>query len=146
MSENDKGNGTSGSGLQDSQSGGGSGDFGGNMDQRQGGAALGGGAGEADFDQAGGSSGTGGYGNAQNQQNHQGQGQSGAGARDPNQSRGERFDELQGGGRGPGSIADDGDGDPAANLELDAAVGEFLAQDAGEDGRRSGTEEEDAQS
>jgi hypothetical protein len=60
--------------------------------------------------QAGGSSGTGGYGNMQNQQNHQGQGegQSGlagsdlrqGGGSSSGQSRGERFDEEQGGGRG----------------------------------------------
>ena len=77
-------------------------------DQRQngasgGGAQMGGGPSPADMAAPGGSSGPGGYGNAQNQQFHQGQQErSGAGQRgDQGQSRGERFDEAQGGGRGP---------------------------------------------
>jgi hypothetical protein len=63
----------------------------------------------SDQNQAGGSSGTGGYGNAQNQQFHQGQegqlGQTGYGSgAEPTLSRGERFDEEQGGGRGADSV------------------------------------------
>jgi hypothetical protein len=54
----------------------------------------------------GGSSGSGGYGNAQNQANHQGQ-QAGSSGHDMHQSRGERFDEEQGGGRSYDSISGD---------------------------------------
>jgi hypothetical protein len=54
----------------------------------------------------GGSSGTGGYGNAQNQANHQGQ-QTGSSGHDLGQSRGERYDEAQGGGRGRESVSSD---------------------------------------
>ncbi len=68
----------------------------------------GGGPGESDMASPGGSSGTGGYGNAQNQANHQGQGQ---GVRpsghDMHQSRGELFDEQQGGGRDAASVSGD---------------------------------------
>lgn len=96
-----------GSALQNSQSGGETGEFGGNRDQQQsgqaahGGQQVGGGATAADFDQTGGSSGTGGYGNAQNQSNHQGQQSQAAygNSDDAEQSRGEVFDERQGGGR-----------------------------------------------
>jgi hypothetical protein len=67
------------------------------------GQQLGGGPGASDQDAAGGSSGVGGYGNAQNQSLHQGQ----TGGPDENVphparrelSRGERFDMEQGGGR-----------------------------------------------
>ena len=104
--------------LQQSQSGGGRGQYGGNRDQQQsgqgttGGQQMGGGASQDDNKQSGGSSGTGGYGDAQNQQFHQGQqdnrdgladygGQGIASGRsEEEQSRGERFDEEQGGGRG----------------------------------------------
>ena len=122
--EQNRGNkteGSSGSELQQSQSGGDSGRFGGNRDQQQsgqaghGGQQMGGGAIESDFAQAGGSSGTGGYGNAQNQENHQGQGGLASyGTHDPQQSRGERFDEQQGGGRSDdalGSAQELGDAD-----------------------------------
>jgi len=69
-----------------------------------GGQQLGGGAGPEDQDAAGGSSGTGGYGNAQNQSFHQGQ------TTDPQKpvtrelSRGERFDMQQGGGRASDAV------------------------------------------
>ena len=103
-----------GSDLQRSQSGGDSGLFGGNRDQRQsgqagrGGQQMGGGATASDFDQAGGSSGTGGDGNAQNQEKHQGQaGADQSRAHDPQQSRGERVDEDQGGGRNSDSLGSD---------------------------------------
>ncbi len=66
----------------------------------------GGGPVESDMASPGGSSGSGGYGNAQNQANHQGQ-QVRPSGHDMHQSRGELFDEQQGGGRGPGSVSDD---------------------------------------
>ena len=91
----------SGAELQQSQAtGAGGGEF--TRDRMQGekgGTQLGGGAGQSDMASPGGSSGTGGYGNAQNQANHQGQ-QTPQTGRDERQSRGERFDEEQGGGRG----------------------------------------------
>ena len=77
-----------------------------NMQGETGGAQLGGGPGQSDMAAPGGSSGSGGYGNAQNQANHQGQ-QTGIIGRDMGQSRGERFDEEQGGGRGAGSVSSD---------------------------------------
>jgi hypothetical protein len=70
------------------------------------GAQLGGAPKQSDMANPGGSSGTGGYGNDQQSQNHQGQ-QTGATGHDEQQSRGERFDEEQGGGRGPESISED---------------------------------------
>jgi hypothetical protein len=74
----------------------------------EGGRQLGGGPGASDMAAPGGSSGTGGYGNDQNSQNHQGQGQGErTTAPDPGQSRGERFDEMQGGGRGAESVSFD---------------------------------------
>jgi len=69
---------------------------------------LGGAPSASDQDAAGGSSGTGGYGNAQNQSFHQGQnGGPDSQAEHPTTrelSRGERFDLEQGGGRGPDSV------------------------------------------
>ena len=76
------------------------------MQGETGGTQLGGGPGASDMAAPGGSSGSGGYGNAQNQANHQGQ-QTGIIGRDMNQSRGERFDEAQGGGRGAESVSSD---------------------------------------
>ncbi len=76
------------------------------MQGETGGAQLGGGPDPSDMAAPGGSSGTGGYGNAQNQANHQGQ-QTGASGHDLGQSRGERYDEAQGGGRGPESVSSD---------------------------------------
>lgn len=69
-----------------------------------GGQQLGGGPDAADQDAAGGSSGTGGYGNAQNQSFQQGQ------TTDPQKpvtrelSRGERYDMEQGGGRSADAV------------------------------------------
>ncbi len=104
--------------------------------QSQGGASqLGGGADAADQDAAGGSSGTGGYGNAQNQANHQGQQQAQTGygsgqdiGHDASQSRGEAFDEQQGGGRGADSVSGGGDAisDPAENRQLDQQADALL--------------------
>ncbi len=67
------------------------------------GVAQVGGISPADLDQAGGSSGTGGYGQSENQQHHQGTGErspSGSEPDAPTAERGERYDETQGGGRG----------------------------------------------
>ncbi|MFN3944732.1 MAG: hypothetical protein ACK4K7_07370 [Allosphingosinicella sp.] len=78
----------------------------------------------APADQAKGSGGGGGYGDMQNQENHQGQqsgGLPGYGS-NPEQSRGEAFDEAQGGGRGSDSVSggpDDG-GDDAIGRDLRA--------------------------
>ncbi|MDB5693948.1 MAG: hypothetical protein JWO81_3011 [Alphaproteobacteria bacterium] len=113
--------GMSGRDLQQSQSSGGSGRFGGNMEQDQKAGQAGGGPGPSDTSSAGGSSGTGGYGRSENVVQHQGQqarpGQASlaggdASAEDSgsdNLSRGERFDEEQGGGRGPESVSQDDD-------------------------------------
>jgi hypothetical protein len=71
-----------------------------------GGNQLGGGPTQSDNAAPGGSSGTGGYGKDQQSASHQGQAQDAVG-HDERQSRGERFDEEQGGGRGAGSISRD---------------------------------------
>jgi hypothetical protein len=107
---------------------------------------LGGGPGHSDMGAGGGSSGSGGYGSAQNQQNHQGQEREPQG-HDRNQTRGERFDEEQGGGRSADSISSDSiaqaggsdgsfdqqtDGDP-----LGQATDEFLAKQDGRDQERA---------
>ena len=100
--------GLSGAELQQSQiTGAPDGEF--SRDQMQGekgGTQMGGGPEESDMASPGGSSGTGGYGNAQNQANHQGQ-QVLPSGHDMHQSRGELFDEQQGGGRGPDSVSSD---------------------------------------
>ena len=135
-SDNDTGSGgMSGSELRNSQSGGGSGEAGPSRDQQQGGQAghggqqVGGGATAPDFDSAGGSGGTGGYGNAQNQENHQGQAAYGNSA-DPQQSRGESFDEMQGGWRDSGSVS--GGGQVAgAQAQRDSAADRILGSDGG---------------
>lgn len=74
---------------------------------KQGGRQIGGGPEGADIQAPGGSSGTGGYGKMQDQQNLQGQADRNlSGVRsDEKLSRGERFDEQQGGGRGPESVS-----------------------------------------
>lgn len=85
------------------------------QDQQQnstpgGGRQMGGGPERSDVAAPGGSSGSGGYGNAQNQQNHQGQARApGEGSSDEQLSRGERFDEAQGGGRGADAVSYDAD-------------------------------------
>jgi hypothetical protein len=71
-----------------------------------GGSQLGGGPTQSDMANPGGSSGAGGYGKDQQSASHQGQ-DTGATGHDERQSRGERFDEEQGGGRGPDSISSD---------------------------------------
>jgi hypothetical protein len=85
----------------------------------EGGVQLGGGAGGSDVGAGGGSSGGGGYGNDQNSQNHRDQSQGESTSADARQSRGERFDELSGGGRGPESVSYDKvrDGTPGDEYE-----------------------------
>ena len=103
--------GRAGRDLQSSQSGGGSGEFGGNRAQRQGQPEDD--LTASDMSPAGGSGGTGGYGSSQDVVNQRDQqpaqgSQSGLARGDldqggrsaTGQSRGERFDEEQGGGRG----------------------------------------------
>jgi hypothetical protein len=125
-----------GSDLQQSQSGGGSGEFGGNRDEMQRSGQVGGGAGAADVSNAGGSSGTGGYGSSQNVVNHQDQ-QQNAGAqaglagsdRPPasgqSVSRGERLDEEANGGRGVEDLSPSSD-------ELEFAEDQREHQDRGQ--------------
>jgi hypothetical protein len=115
----DENKGLSGRDLQESQSGGDSGEFGGNQAQQQQDDPAGGGVTASDMSNAGGSSGTGGYGSSQNVVNQRdgqpnqgaqsglagGDLRAGGGSSDDQQqasgqSRGERFDEEQGGGRG----------------------------------------------
>jgi hypothetical protein len=119
--------GRTGSDLQQSQEGGSGGrqsgsDF--TRDQQQsgqdsGGQQMGGGSEGTDMGAGGGSSGSGGYGNAQNQQNHQGQEQGLASyGSNPEQPRGEGFDEQQGGGRGADSVSDMQQGE-SADIERD---------------------------
>ena len=138
MANDDKGANLSGRDLQESQSGGGSGEFGGNMNQGQA-QPVGGGATASDDSSAGGSSGTGGYGKAQNVSlQREGQPEQGSpsslaeGERRADdraadgqidgapsgQSRGERFDEAQGGGRG---VMFDGSGGVSVFAEDQAA-------------------------
>jgi hypothetical protein len=105
---------------------------------------LGGGPDEGDMGAAGGSSGSGGYGNAQNQQNHQGQ-ERGPQGHDSNQSRGERYDEEQGGGRSADSVSSDSvaqvggsDGSFDQNTDADRltkATDEFLGSQEDEQSR-----------
>jgi len=104
-----------------------------------GGKMFGGGPGPSDMDAAGGSSGTGGYGQAQNQQFHQGQNpgpdaQTAPGVNPDGLSRGERFDLEQGGGRGPDAL------DTTNELEEDQQAhqdrGQSIAEDQEETGER----------
>lgn len=138
---NDNNDGLRGRDLQESQSGGDSGEFGGNQAQQQQADPAGGGVTASDQNNAGGSSGTGGYGgsqdivNARDGQPEQGSQsglaegdlRAGGGSSDgqdqqaSGQSRGERFDEEQGGGRavmfdGSGGVSDFAD-DQAAHQD-----------------------------
>ena len=96
--------------------------------QTSGGRQVGGGPSPSDMAAPGGSSGTGGYGNAQNQQAHQGQQDAGPSGRrgEEWQSRGERFDEGQGGGRGAEAVSSDSDigADQAAHQDRGQSVAE----------------------
>ncbi|MDP8995187.1 MAG: hypothetical protein M3N07_09460, partial [Pseudomonadota bacterium] len=73
----------------------------------------------SDMGAGGGSSGSGGYGNAEDVQNQHGQSGRQAPAPDPHQSRGERFDERAGGGRGPDSVSFDRARDGAGEIAED---------------------------
>lgn len=104
-----------------------------------GGKMIGGGPGLSDQDADGGSSGTGGYGNAQDQQ-FQGQNagldtQSAIGTGPDGLSRGERFDVEQGGGRGPDEL------ETTNELEVDQQAhqdrGQSVAEEQEESGERS---------
>ena len=102
------------------------------MQGETGGAQLGGGPDPSDMAAPGGSSGTGGYGNAQNQANHQGQ-QTGISGHETGQSRGERYDEAQGGGRGAESVSSDSAAQVGGSFDqvqdndtLNRAADEFL--------------------
>jgi len=99
-----------------------------------GGRMIGGGAGRSDLDSAGGSSGTGGYGNAQDQQSQDSGPDSRAafGANPDGLSRGERFDVAQGGGRGPDEL------DTTNELEEDQQAHQDRGQSIAEDQEESG--------
>ena len=107
------------------------------LKQRSGAASgrqLGGGPGPSDMGAGGGSSGGGGYGNDQNTQNQQAQGQGGrTAAPDPGQSRGERFDELSGGGRGADSVSPDRERDGLDEFGEDQREHQDRGQSAAED-------------
>lgn len=140
-----------GSDLQQSQEGGQASQQSGDFHQGQpqaaqggvGGRQMGGGASRSDMGQGGGSSGSGGYGNMQNQQNQQGQQQERRTS--PGQSRGEAYDERQGGGRGPESVSDwdqqQGTADPARQLGSTGGGG----MDPTQGGRHAGASEWDQQ-
>jgi hypothetical protein len=93
------------------------------------GRQLGGGPGPSDMGAGGGSSGSGGYGNDQNAQNQQAQQQAGPAA-DEGQSRGDRFDEQAGGGRGADSVSFDRERDGAGADDL--AENQRAHQDRGQ--------------
>jgi hypothetical protein len=126
--------------LQQSQSGGDSGVFGGNMAQQQRAGQAGGGPGPGDAG-IGGSSGTGGYGSSQevDRQDRQagqpglaGEAGDGGGGAD-GQSRGERFDEEQGGGRGPERVSADDEEiaeDQRAHQDRGQSEAEFEREDS----------------
>ncbi|HEX4736987.1 MAG TPA: hypothetical protein VH331_05445 [Allosphingosinicella sp.] len=95
--------------LQDSQSGGESGRFGGNMNQGQRAGEAAGGPEPSDIGNAGGSSGGGGYGSSQDVVNRQDQQAKRGPVQSESQSRGERYDEIANGGRGPESVSPDDD-------------------------------------
>ena len=100
----------------------------------EGGRQLGGGAGASDMGAGGGSSGSGGYGGDQNAQNQQGQGQGErTEAPDRAQSRGERFDEQAGGGRGADSVSFDRDRDGFDEFGEDQREHQDRGQSAAED-------------
>ena len=97
------------------------------------GRQVGGGPRDSDMSAGGGSSGSGGYGSDQNAQNQHGQQQELGGGGDPHQSRGERFDELAGGGRGPESVSYDKERDGADDLEEDQSAHQDRGQSVADD-------------
>ena len=98
-----------------------------------GGRMIGGGPGVSDLDSDGGSSGTGGYGKAQDQQSQDSGPDSRAesGANPDGLSRGERFDVEQGGGRGPDELTTN-------ELEEDQQAHQDRGQSITEDQEESG--------
>ena len=103
-------------------------------DVRTVGSQAGGGPGPSDMAAPGGSSGTGGYGEAQNQQFHQGQNDRGTPASGGDGlARGDRFDEAQGGGRSSDRVsageADDFASDQAEHQDRGQSVAEAEADE-----------------
>lgn len=99
----------------------------------EGGRQFGGGPGPSDMGAGGGSSGGGGYGNDQNAQNQQAQPQDARPATEPAQSRGERFDEMAGGGRGADSVSFDRERDGADEFEEDQRAHQDRGQSAADE-------------
>ena len=99
-----------------------------------GGRMIGGGAGQSDLDSAGGSSGTGGYGNAQDQQSQDAGPDSRAapGTNPDGLSRGERFDVEQGGGRSSDEL------ETTNELEEDQRAHQDRGQSVAEEQEESG--------
>ena len=102
--------------------------------QSGGGRQVGGGPSASDMAAPGGSSGTGGYGNAQNQQFHQGQQDATLSGRESDAAldRADRFDEQQGGGRGEDAVtvnADDIAADQAAHQDRGQTIAETESED-----------------
>ena len=98
-----------------------------------GGRMIGGGPDASDLDSAGGSSGTGGYGNAQNQNQNDGpDAQTARGTNPDGLSRGERFDLEQGGGRSSDEL------DTTNELEEDQQAHQDRGQSVAEDQEESG--------
>jgi hypothetical protein len=122
------------------------------MQEGTGGEQMGGGPSRSDMAAPGGSSGGGGYGNAQSQANHQGQQQAQTGygsgqdvGQNGGQSRGEAYDEQQGGGRGAGSISQQGGSDPAENRQLDQQADELIQDQQQHQDRGQSSFEDDEQ-
>jgi hypothetical protein len=149
MADENSGEGRSGAELQGSQSGGGSGQFGGNRNQEgQASGQQGGGPSDADLSHAGGSSGSGGYGSSQNVANHQGQGEvqpglagsalAQGGGHAHGQSRGERWDEEQGGGRAAADLDQEETGQGPSELAVDQAAHQDRGQTGDEFDREIG--------
>lgn len=137
----------SGRDLQQSQATGaaGGGDFTrSQMQQDTGGEQMGGGPSQSDMAAPGGSSGSGGYGQAQNQASHQGQQQAQQSSQGRGQSRGEAYDEQQGGGRDFGSVRQQGGSDPAEDRQLDQQA-DALIRDQQEHQDRGQSSVEDGQ-
>ena len=127
------------------------------QETKTGGTQAGGEPGPSDMAASGGSSGSGGYGKAQNQANHQGQEERPSG-HDMSQSRGELFDEQQGGGRDSDSVSEDRIAQPGGSVgsfdqvqddnRLNEAVDELLSdqQDHQDRGQSRAEFERDADS
>lgn len=99
-----------------------------------GGRMIGGGPGASDLDSDGGSSGTGGYGKAQDQQSQDAgpDTRTAPGVNRDGLSRGERFDVEQGGGRGPDAL------ETTNELEEDQQAHQDRGQSIADDQEESG--------